>query len=159
MKITVSSDVRLPANDVWRFAAERFGDTGLWAARLDSSHLAGELGVGATRVCRAGDDVTEEQIIAYDPDAMTLTYRQVNPPSIVARATNSWSVTARSPSTSQLAMRVELDLVWWARPLAVPMRLFVKRVLREAQEEFVHWAKTGELHPRKQARARRMVST
>ncbi|MGI9615797.1 MAG: SRPBCC family protein [Acidimicrobiales bacterium] len=163
--MTVSSNFNLPAAEIWQLAAGGFGDTGLWAARLDSSHLRGQLGVGveagvgvevglgASRICHVGDEITEEEIIAYHPDDMSFTYTQVDPPAFVSRVTNTWRVVETGASRSRLSMDIDLDVAWWARPMTPLIRVFLKRVLAETQEELVHWAETGDQHPRKQARS------
>lgn len=154
MRVVVSTEIDLPADQTWHLAADRFGETGDWTSQLTSSYLADDtVGEGATRVCRAGEKVREERITAYHPDQMRLTYTLLDPPSWVRSVANTWSVGSLDPQRSTLTMEVALDVAWYLRPATPLLRFGFRRLLRDVQEEFAHWAETGEPHPRKRKRS------
>lgn len=145
-------EVNLPADKLWQAMGERFGDNGLWAASLTSSHLTGKLEVGVNRVCMNKTQETVEELTMFSPEKLELAYRITSDlPAIIKNASNHWSIKPIGTDKCLVTSHVKSDLVWWAMPLNPLMSLAIGGILAKAMDEFKHWAETGEQHPRKKA--------
>lgn len=152
MKKSRTVELNISAERVWEAIGNRFGDNGLWAASLTSSHLMGDLAVGVNRVCMNKQQKIVERLNLFDAKKMHLAYEITSDlPAIVKTAKNHWSVKSLGANRSSMTAEVTSDLVWWATPLSPLMTIAVSGILTKAMDELKHWAETGEQHPRKKA--------
>lgn len=152
MKKSRTVELNISAERAWEAIGNRFGDNGLWAASLTSSHLTGGLAVGVDRICMNKEHETVERLTLFDPKNMELAYKITSDlPAIIKTAKNHWSVKSLGTNKSSMTAEVTSNLVWWAIPLSPLMTMAVNGILTKAMDELKHWAETGEQHPRKKA--------
>lgn len=152
MKKSRTVELNISAERAWEAIGNRFGDNGLWASSLTSSHLTGDLAEGVERICMNKEHETVEKLTLYNPQNMVLAYEITSDlPPIIKTAKNRWSVKSLGANKSSMTSEVTSDLVWWATPLSPLMTMAVSSILTKAMDELKHWAETGEQHPRKKA--------
>jgi hypothetical protein len=112
---SASATVNASAGQVWRILADEFVDISHWAGGVKSSKPNPEVGpfngsaVGG-RVCDVdGVGLTDERIVAFDPDGGVIGYSVTAEglPSFVASLKSTWTVTPAGPNTSEVDMRID----------------------------------------------------
>ncbi|NRA88081.1 MAG: SRPBCC family protein [Rhizobiales bacterium] len=152
MKKTKTILLDLSAEQAWDVVGNRFGDVGLWAASLTSSHLNGELNIGTSRVCINKQQEIVEKITMFNPDKMELAYEITSAlPAFIKTAKNHWSIKPLAANRTAVTTVVTSDLAWWAFFLTPLMSFAIGNILTKALVELKYWAETGEQHPRKKA--------
>jgi hypothetical protein len=133
--------VAAPAESVWWFVGEKYGDIGAWAPGLESSFLEGELDLGAVRVCRTRASwpfvagTVRERLITFDRGTMTLAYRAFEGlPGFMEHRYSRWTITALSPERCQVEVSGEIDVRGPWRLLAPLFRWQLGRMARRALE-------------------------
>lgn len=120
----------VPVRVAWEVLGEGFGEIGAWSTVVAASHLHGELGEGAARVCElpgSGGEI-HEAITHFDRGRMELAYRvSEGLPPIMERAANRWTFTEDGPDRCVVTIRAEARLRWWARPLQPLIRRPIAR--------------------------------
>lgn len=158
MELRAAVTINAPAHAAWEVVGERFGQIGEWATPIIASSLEGEPSLGAIRICqvarfgpfRAG--VIHEQLVDFDPAAMTLSYKSTaGLPAFVRSAVNNWSVHPDSAATCIVRTHATLELRGPVRLLS----FFVTRKLQaeaaRVLDELRHQVEYGRPHPRKLA--------
>lgn len=150
MKISREITVGVSADKAWELIGENFGNVGDFSSLLHSSHLEGELDVGAKRVCDLGKkENAVETIIHFDRQARVLTYLLTKGlPPFMTRVQNHWEVIEKGPNNAVLRTSPTMDIKWWGLPLVPLMRVGVGPVLNKFLMEAKHLLETGALHPR-----------
>lgn len=161
--VTITIDA--PADHVWDILGPRFDRIGDWASAITRSTTeppSGCIATGTARLCSSavpGVPQVREQLTAYDPDLMTLTYvATAGMPSFVTLATNTWTVTAEGPARCRatIAAQVEVNGAIARVALAI-LAPNLARMGRRTLDDLRHYAEHGEPSPRKRrqhARAR-----
>ncbi len=151
MRISTSTTIERPAADVWDLLGRRFGEASTWASSISASQAIGEPTiVGAPcerRECRVavpGAKHLAEELVAYDDDAMTLTYRLAEGMRQIAlSAYNTWSVVPLGENTSQLRIEAEVDLAPTGRALGFVLRPYLSAMGRRNADDFKTYVETG----------------
>lgn len=160
MKIQKVTVIDAPPDRVWEVLGPRYTEADRWASSVHVSAGRGGPGVddiaGAPargRVCETSLGQFEETVVHYDESAREVAYTAQGEkmPFFVKRMLNSWNVEAEGPDQARVTMALEVSL---AAPfnvlMALPMRMQLGGVLREAHEELKHFVETdGVPHPRK----------
>lgn len=155
MDMHTEAIVDAPAARAWKVLGEEFGSIGLWSTAVDSSHVSGEVDVGAVRTCeiaRTGpfSGRFTEELTLYDPEAMAFTYVATSGlPRFMTTAMNRWTIEALDGQRCRVRSRATLALVWWMRPLGPLMRWAMRRDMHRFVEEMRHRIEQGSVHPRK----------
>lgn len=162
--VTISIDA--PAHHVWDIVGPGFDHIGDWASAITRSTIDPDAGTsrapGTTRSCSSsvpGVPSVSEQLTAYDPDAMTLTYvATAGMPGFVTLATNTWTVTADGPARCHATIAAQVEVKGTiARTALAVLAPNLQRMGRRTLDDLRHYAEHGEPSPRKrrqQARAR-----
>ena len=138
MEFVTQIDIDTPAEIAWLVLGERFGEIATWSGSLDASHLVGDLGPGAQRVCRSSQsfgpfppsEVTE-QLREFDRSSRTLRYEATEGiPRMFEHASNRWTVEPVGPSRCRVTSTATLKLAWWAKPLGMLMRVMMRGPMR-----------------------------
>jgi len=145
MDMRSNIEVAAPAAEVWHWVGERFGDLADWAPGLLSSHLEGELGVGAERVCLSegfgpfAAGTVRERLIAFDRATMRLTYEATEGlPSWMPTAMNRWAVVPIDASRSRIEMHATVHLRGILRLLSPLMWLWGRQMSRKVVSDLTH---------------------
>lgn len=157
MKIKLTRTVRRPVDEVWTLLGPDYIHAGTWASGVYASAArAGSPKVAeapvAGRVCQTSLGPFTETIEAYDPAGHHLSYSATGEkmPGFMKSLRNSWTLEPLGPDQTRVHMQLEADIAF---PFNILMgwmlRLQFGKVVREAIEEFVHYAETGQPHPRK----------
>ncbi len=147
------SMVNASADAVWDIVGPGYGDYERWASLLDSTDASmTEDGVGSTRVCSTSLGDFNETVLAYNEAARHIAYQAEGLPPIVTKAVNNWIVTPEGENQSSVQIRFELEFVD-AAPAEAQEQVKAQfgGALKMSLEELVHFAETGEPHPRKVA--------
>jgi hypothetical protein len=150
--------INAPAQDAWQVLGRDFATIGQWASSIPSSHLEGELSVGAVRTCQSegfgpfpGGDFKEE-LIQFDQDAMAFTYKGTEGmPWFMLSARNAWSVEPLGPEKCCVHSRASIVLVWWMRPLGPLLLAMMRGGMKDFGDDLTHQIEQGKPHPRKLA--------
>ena len=137
MKITAETTLQAPASAAWAVLGERFGEIAEWTTSLDSSHLEGELGVGAARVC-AGPPwgpfpggTMKEELRHFDRERRQLVYAATEGlPWFVRDASNRWTVDALDGERCRVRGDADVRLVRWLAPLGWLLSLAMRQPIR-----------------------------
>lgn len=160
----MTSTFDVPANRVWEILGPQFGHIGEWASAITHSASDPELDTcsttGAGRTCRSGVPgvgQVHEQLTAYDPDAMTLTYvATTGMPRFVKRATNTWTVTSAGPERCSVTIAPQLETSGVISKAFMAMFAWnLTRVGRRTLDDLRHYAEHDEPSPRKRRRLAR----
>jgi len=143
MQYVMQIEIDAPARAAWVVLGEQFGQVAQWTSTLDQSWLEGELGPGATRVCRSSQSfgpfppsTVTERLLQYDPAAMELRYEATQGiPAVFREATNHWRVEAMGDARCRVVSTARVRLAWWALPLAPLMRVMMKAPMRAFELE------------------------
>lgn len=156
MQIHTAINVSAPAEKAWEVIGEKFGDFGEWTTALESSSLRGELGVGATRVCRTNGVglfppmVAEERLITFDPEQKSYTYVVTKGlPAMFKRAQNAWSIETIDKTNCIVHSHVNIEMKTWIRPFSWIFGMAIKRDMKKFFSEMSYFIETGKIHPRK----------
>ncbi len=130
MKLETNVVVNAPARSAWSVLAEHFADLDEWSTSVDESWLDGKLGVGAVRTWVSSTplgpippSIVSERLLHFDRAALELAYAaETGLPQCISRVVNRWRVAPLSSNSCRIINRLEVQLVWWARPLAPLLR-------------------------------------
>lgn len=142
--IELYRDIPFNADIAWYWVGDRFGDIAQWSSALSASCMLESKAPreGAARTCQSpaswpfpGGTVTEV-LLAFDPVAMSLTYRAIEGlPWFIRDATNRWSVSANGPNGCRIAMTASLQMGLWGTMLGPAMLPMMKKMGRRVLEE------------------------
>ncbi|MEL6188203.1 MAG: SRPBCC family protein [Myxococcota bacterium] len=157
MKISRTSLIQAPADEVWRVLGPNFADAYTWASSIDLSK--GRSGPGpagapcAGRVCDTELGKFQETLEVYDEIERQLSYTAQGEkmPFFVRRMHNAWTVTPEGADASRVNMTLTVDLAFpFNLLMGLPMRLQLGGVLRKVHEELKYYVEhDGAPHPRK----------
>ena len=129
MEATIEREIAAPAGEVWTVLGENFGDME-WSSGISQSHLVGDLGVGAERVCAfppnmfSSSGEVREKLLTFDRDERAFSYEAALPSGVMRRAVNRWTVTALGPDRCTVKMRASVEfrgVMRWLAPLLGPL--------------------------------------
>ncbi|MCA9890338.1 MAG: SRPBCC family protein, partial [Anaerolineae bacterium] len=156
MKLSREIIVNASADAVWKVLAHEFGSVGEWASGVAHSVANHALAIpeGATvggRVCQVpGFGELNESFTAYDEQGKTYTFEAKGLPFIVRAAHNTWRVQPLGNDKCRVSFAAEMQLMPVVGLLAaVPMRVQLGTLLKNAVEELKYYVETGSIHPRK----------
>ena len=157
MKIIKTATVNAPIDRVWELLGPEYARAGDWASGVYASRARdGDPKVAgapvAGRVCQTSLGPFTESIEAYSERAHHVGYsaKGEKMPGFMKGLRNDWHLTAAGPNRTEVRMEMQADIAFPFSFLMGPMmRLQFGKVLRESLEEFVHFAETGQPHPRK----------
>ncbi|GLR70206.1 SRPBCC family protein [Agaribacter marinus] len=149
--------VSVSSKRAWEVMGEEFGNIGLWVASLESSHLVGDLGVGAHRVCNGlgfgpfPPSIVKEKLVHFDPQKREFSYELTEGnPWFITHARNNWTITSVDENNSIIKAHAVVDIIWFMRPLAWVLPALLKKQLALFTEELSYFIESGNIHPRKQ---------
>ncbi len=148
-------NVSVSADKAWHVLGEQFGDIARWLTSLLSSHLQGELGPGAIRVCETAGigpfppgKVTEE-IIHFDSSQYEFTYAgREGMPWFIDSAQNAWSIKAVDKSNCVITSVATIKVKWFMMPIGWVLPIVLKREFGHVFEELGYAIEFGKAHPR-----------
>ena len=144
----------------WKVLGEQWDSVDEWASLISHSVVAEKRGGsfdGATRTCEVpGTPGFRETMIAYDEDALTLSYQVLDGmPPFVTRATNTWNIHPLSEERVVVTSRVDLALApGTPTPAAGMVKGQFTQILDLTIDELVQFIETGKPHARKVAAKR-----
>ena len=150
MKINSNLTLHATADAAWTVIGEQYGEISKWTRALSASTIDGPVAQGAQRTCTtpgigpfpAGTIV--ERIVAFDREAMDLTYEVVEGlPWFIRSARNRWSVSADGPDRCRVQSRAHLELHWAVWPLAPILRWSLVRSVKSVFEDLRHRVENG----------------
>ncbi|MDT0167120.1 SRPBCC family protein [Actinotalea sp. AC32] len=168
MRITRTRQIDAPAHEVWRVVGPGFADVGTWASEVLHSvpvRSAAPRGAAlrgapcdgrACSVATPGFDAVREDLLDYDDERMSLTYRAGSGmPRVVREARNTWSVAPLAPGRCVASMTAEVELAGAGR-LAGPVLVYLThRLGRRTLADLDHHVTTGRPSPRRRRSERR----
>lgn len=142
MELTTTIELDAPASAAWQVLGEEFGTIHTWSSSLSNSHLIGDLGVGAVRVC-TGEGFgpfppgqVRERLLAFDRDGMQFTYEATEGlPWFVRRARNRWRVEPLGSDRCAVTTHATVELAWWVRPVGFLLPRAMKAALNTFLDE------------------------
>lgn len=155
MQIKKQFTINAPMNTVWRIMFEEFASVGKWATAVASSEAnPNTTVVGGVelegRVCATPFGRTVENFTEYNAEAHRFTYEVQNGlPFGIKRAANTWQAKAQGNKTV-VTMDLVMETKWVARLMEPMMKMQMNRFMDNLAEEMIHYAETGQIHPRKQ---------
>lgn len=159
MEFHTDIEIDASADEAWQVLGEQFGDIAEWSATLATSHLVGDLGVGATRSCEGTGfgpfppGVVTEKLTLFDRQARALTYEaNTGLPPFVLTAMNRWTIESLGPERCRVHSHATVQLAWWARPLGFLMPWMMRGDMDRFSEEMRHRIERGVAHPRAAAK-------
>ena len=164
MRITSTRTIAAPAAAVWQVLGRQFADVSVWASEVPASapvHGARENAPGGPtagapcdgRVCTVatpGFDEVREDLLAYDDDARSLTYRAAaGMPGFVTEARNTWAVRDLGGGRSEARMTAEVQVRPGARVALPALAVLLRRLGRHTLADLDHYVVSGRPSPRK----------
>ena len=161
MRLKRETLVDAPPEAVWQVLGPQYAEAYKWASSINISTGRGSPTAehrikGAPtngRVCETDLGPFKEDIELYDEDARELAYsaRGEKMPFFVKRLLNHWKVESDGSGGSRVIMELNVRLMFpFSILMALPMRLQLGGVLKNAHEELKHYVEHGgEPHPRK----------
>lgn len=156
MDIHTQVQVAASADNAWQVVGEAFGTVGDFTTAISASSLAGELGVGATRVCHTHNAglfpkiVVEEVLTEFDRTNQRYTY-VVNKglPAMFEHAQNAWSIEPVDAATCVIHSHARLTLAFWFRPVEWLIKRMIQHDMKKYFEEIAYFVEHHQIHPRK----------
>ena len=156
MHIRDKVEVAASAERAWEVLGDGFGQFHQWSTALVSSTLKGQLGTGASRVCRVRAfgpfpaAVIEEQLTEFNPDQKRYTYvARSGMPAMFKSAQNTWTIEAIDASHCVIHTHAVVKLSVWMWPLGWLFPLLLKRDFKKFSEEMKFYIEHQKIHPRK----------
>ncbi|GGB94872.1 SRPBCC family protein [Cellulomonas carbonis] len=168
MRITRTRQIDAPADAVWRVVGPGFADVGAWASEVVRSAAVQSVGRPdavprgapcAGRACSVttpGFDGVREELLDYDDERMSLTYRAGGgTPGVVREARSTWSVTRLGPDRCLASMTTQVELAGAGRLAGPVLAYLTHRLGRRTLADLDHHVTTGRPSPRKRRAGRR----
>lgn len=140
MRAVIERHFTAPAAVVWDVIGEKFGDMS-WSSGIDSSHLVGELGVGAERVCSFEPNMfskngeVREKLLSFDRETHAFSYEAKMPRGAVKGAVNRWQIVKKDDGGCIVRMDATLEFRGFARVMAPLMGSMLKKMGRQTLAE------------------------
>lgn len=166
MEITTSTEIGASADRVWQIIGPGFADVGLWATAIPSSTATGlPRPDGAPcdgrrcEVAATGFDQIVEELLDYDGNTRSLTYRAVHGmPGFITAASNTWNVHARPSGRAGFTMTAHVAVKGFGRIVAPLLRVYLQSIGRRTARDLRVYAETGQIGPSKQRAAQSNTS-
>ena len=163
MRITTRRTIHRPADEVWEVVGRRFGEAGVWASSIHTSHTTGPgrlpgapCSARECHVAAPGADRLVEELVVYDESARTLSYALAGGMErFAASAVSTWSVDAVSDHASVLRVDAEFGLTRLGRVLAPVLSLYLAIMGRRNAADLATYVETGRPSQHKQRQAAR----
>ncbi len=168
MKLKRETSIQAPPEAVWNVLGPRYAEAYRWASSVHESSALGAPGTGSAKEAPCGGRACEtdlgrfqEKIELYSEQTRELAYSAHGDkmPFFVKKMLNHWKVQSDGDGGSRVTMELTVGLMFpFNLLMALPMRIQLSGVLKNAHEELKYFVENGENpHPRKQA-ARRKVA-
>ncbi len=142
MIIHTTIDIKASAEDAWEVLGERFGVISEWASAITSSHLEGDLAVGAKRTCHIGGIggigpiELHENLVHFDRHNRRLAYEVASGlPKMIRYAVNRWAVVPVDPSRCRVTSDAKINVAWYVTPMVPLMRRRMAADIKKLCEE------------------------
>ena len=156
MIIEISEKTNVPADRLWDVFGEAYPEIGTWSSGVFASKPREGNGPGGApfqgRICETNFGKLTETVTDYDPAARKITYlvKGEKMPGFVKRIENNWQFRDAGGGKSEIAMRMNGDLAFPFNILmGWMMKIQLKKDLNSNIEELIHFAESGQAHPRK----------
>lgn len=150
-EITVNNNIE----SAWKVLGHEFSDAHKWASAIRHSEGKGSGLNGATcseRMCDIPSmGKIKEKFLQFSNERHLLSYDVYEGmPSMVKSTTNTWQLTPAGQGTSNLKMRMEIQLGGLMGIIMMPMmKMMMSKMANEVVEEFKFYVENGQPHPRK----------
>ena len=150
MKLDLTYDIAVPAEDAWEVFGNQFSRISDWASGIYVSKDPTNGSAG--RTCQIPSGQINEIIKEFDTERRSVTYEASGPgfPFMVKTARNTWTFTPTGPKATRVTVHSDLKMLWpfsWLMPPI--MRGQFKKILGQAAHELEHYVSKGEVHPEK----------
>lgn len=140
MEIQTQRVFDIPASEVWEVVGEQFGDLS-WSDSITSSHLEGELGVGAVRVCLfppnqfSKEGLIKERLLSFDREKMAISYEALGLNGVMKAATNRWTVVPTGAQSCRIDMHASVEMSGLMGMIAPLFGFMLKRMGRATLDQ------------------------
>ena len=156
MIIEISERTNVSADRLWEVFGEAYPEIDTWSSGVFASKPRAGSGPGGAnfqgRICETTFGKLTETVTAYDPAARKITYlvQGEKMPGFVKRMENNWQFKDTGNGKGEIEMRLNGDLAFPFNVLmGWMMKIQLKKDLRSNIEELIHFAESGQAHPRK----------
>ena len=159
MKISRTLNVNASIDQLWEIIANDYENVGQWASAVQQSRANTEAKkvIGSPvggRVCETDLGPFKETIEVFDSTRKELIYSAQGKamPFFVKNLKGQWNLDRTSEANTTVKMTFTADLSFpFSTLMGWMMKMQFVKAIDKTLEELVHYAETGDIHPRKQS--------
>ena len=148
MRISNTTRIEAPAEQVWAILSEQFDDVMAWSTDVSESAAdpSAPVPTGASmggRICTTTVGVIEERITSYSNDQMQMTFKINGMPSFVREAASTMAVRPIGPNSCDTSLTADMDMNAIGKLMAPVFKMKLGSLGKRVLDDLKVYAESG----------------